>query len=129
MDKMNKMKVWECKTQKEGCVFFDPDGEIDNPPACKKCDAGSDWHETTRYEITERKPDYAAMAERRQFGKCYDGYAYLYEYYPEDDYPFLVEYLTIDNKLVKRDQWATFTPCAEPVELDPITLLPKEPEK
>lgn len=124
------MKVWKCNECSQGpCVvggkgFFDmPDDDcfwIDEPKA--------EWHETTRYEITERKPDYKAMAENRQYGKfdfqtdiCY---GWLFEYDPDD---ICGMFHGCDSKMgTTLDMLAdSFTPCAAPVELDDITMEPK----
>ena len=101
---------------------MDPEESLSKPPSCGKCDSGSVWVETTAYELVERKPDYQKMIENKQFGKFWDVSeidpitGILGSYKEGNNYPF-----------VQTDGacgWAHFTPCTEPVELDPITLEP-----
>jgi len=58
----DKMKVWECTGCKSGgedpCMCF-TESNCPNPTNCLFMPADASecsWHETTRYEITERKP-------------------------------------------------------------------------
>lgn len=113
----SKMKVWECNKceREEPCRLIASEGCTDG--IC----IAAEWHETTRYEITERKPDYQKMAENRQFGKDANGdYCFLMNYLPGERDCFYVYNET--------SEWGTslFTPCAEPQELDPITMEPKK---
>lgn len=121
------MKVWECNKcscsgSHEPCILFDPIGELE-PTECPSTTGNlkPKWEETTRYEITERKPDYLRMVQNRQFGKFgnKDGtmhnYGHLTDYFESMACPFWG----------LAGSYETFTPCAEPVELDPITMKEK----
>lgn len=125
---MSKMKVWECTGcsvgRKNPCLVLEIRKAATNiPERClfNACDDGNtNWHKTTRYEITERKPDYAGMAENKQYGmfKNQDGeilnYGRLTSYLPSMASPFCNF----------NSRFEAFTPCAEPQPLDPITMEP-----
>lgn len=130
---MNKMKVWECKIDRGLLLFqgdFPPESvEFDQATANYECIIDDDWKETTRYEITERKPDYLRMAKNWQFG--YNGcnaWGYLFEYNADDVCPFKIAEIR-GRITVPFHRWSNFIPYAEPVELDPLTMQPKEPDK
>ncbi len=121
----DKMKVWECDTcggKERPCIFSaDEDALIAGPSECLFNDTNNaDWYETTRYEITERKPMYAAMAALRQFGTNGIAYGELYEYVPDNEFPFFIEFGNTDKGIY--DKWKTFIPCDKPVERDPLTM-------
>ena len=116
------MKVWECKISAPNTLYYTGG----NPP--KKVVFTDiviypqDWNLVSNVEITERLPDYAGMAEKRQFGKFWcigeeAEYGELTEYDKDDD---------TELPFSSNDNWYSFfTPCAEPVELDPITMEEK----
>ncbi len=128
----DKMKVWECFGCYRNCVSKGM--TEDSPFGCMTEDSPFGclygcpnkqvrWHETTRVEITERKPDYKSMAARGQFGKTTNNeWCYLREYSHELFEPFCVQFINITEHYRTK----LFTPCAEPIELDPITMNPKE---
>lgn len=135
------MKVWKCDACgiEDSCILFDKSfsdgcyrlqqmhGLKIACPFSKYISHGPNWKETTAYEITERKPDYAGMAKRRQFGKFSADketwYGYLIGYKKGDEYPYKGnDYMT--GTCISA-QAKTFTPCTEPVELDPLTMEPK----
>jgi hypothetical protein len=126
----DKMRVWECTGCDVGkgnpCIIVDLKGITYNIPG--KCihndkseEFNPNWHETNRFEITERKPDYEKMAESGQLGKTdKNEWCCLREYYPELSEPFFVQFVN----MAKHYSTKTFTPCSEPVELDPLTMEP-----
>ena len=129
MNEEKKMKVWECTgcgiqygTNHKPCILTMNDDSVPDQCPVDMTYTHRNWHETTRYEITERKPDYKGMIN--QFGAFY---------HSEDTkktspyYGNLTGYIYGERLPFQKDggeYWAFFTPYAEPQELDPITLEP-----
>ncbi len=119
----DKMKVWECTECDSACVIkvlSEHAGAYSKIlTICPWSSHTTNWRETTRYEITERKPDYKSMAERGQIGLNKDGYiCRLVNYLATMTTPFEVQYFGVKGTNLT----TVFTPCDEPVELDPITM-------
>lgn len=118
------MKVWECNGCRDNCIVAN-NSNCPGPVHCAwttEYNETCNWHETTRYEITERKPDYKAMAERGQIGRNGEGIlCRLVNYLPAMTTSFEVQYFGEKGAHLT----PVFTPCAEPVELDPITMEAK----
>jgi hypothetical protein len=116
------MKVWECKAINSNKLYWTGG----TPP--KRVDFHdiiiyeNDWDLVSNVEITERKPDYKAMAERGQIGRNGEGIlCRLVNYLPAMTTSFEVQYFGEKGAHLT----PVFTPCAEPVELDPITMEAK----
>ncbi len=118
---IDKMRVWECKECNKSihaCLAsFNPNRCIGFTGMARQ--ENFYFHETTHYEITECKPDYKTMAERGQIGSDEEGHmCRLVNYLTAMTTPFEVQYFGVKGTTLT----PIFTPCAEPVELDPITM-------
>ena len=107
-------RYFKCEVCNAGCTLVVEDDEF-TPKLCSETgnDGDPTWIQTNNYELIKKEHGYAAMAERKQFGKFWDdgiGYfGWLIEYEPScDPHPFVREEYTA---------YKHFTPMTEPKEL------------
>jgi len=107
-------RYFRCEGCDNRCVICINNDICPVPTTCPWNKSNETWKEVKNYELIKREPDYAAMAERKQFGKFWDDgdiiYEYLWEYDDTEVYTF--------RSRGSSSWFKHFTPMTEPVELD-----------